>query len=274
MRLAVIIVHFGGLPEWFPLWLKSANNNLGVDFHLFTEVDPRCTGNVVWHQLSLECFNQLEVVEAQQLKLLKPYKLCDFRPAFGKIFAAELRSYDYWGWGDLDVVYGDVVGCLSGSFGKYDYIATGWDGASGPLAFLRNCPEVTELFKNIPNYREKMNDQKSHALDEIDFLEALKLNASCDIVFRECVLDLPAKVCAGKIISLTGRHYVLYHFGGRHSYLRGGIVGNLTKLLKCLGADRGIHIRSSGHVRPGKGRWHCLMIKVMRRISRRFFLGI
>ncbi len=38
----------------------------------------------------------------------RPYKLVDFRPAFGELFSEYLLQYDFWGHCDLDVIFGDI----------------------------------------------------------------------------------------------------------------------------------------------------------------------
>ena len=43
-----------------------------------------------------------------EISLERPYKLCDFRPAFGEIFADELAGYDFWGHSDLDLIFGQI----------------------------------------------------------------------------------------------------------------------------------------------------------------------
>ena len=42
------------------------------------------------------------------ITLHTPYKLCDYKPAYGEIFAPELSGYDFWGYGDMDLVFGDL----------------------------------------------------------------------------------------------------------------------------------------------------------------------
>ena len=37
-----------------------------------------------------------------------PYKLCDFKPAYGFLFPELIKGYDFWGHGDIDVVYGNI----------------------------------------------------------------------------------------------------------------------------------------------------------------------
>jgi len=43
-----------------------------------------------------------------KIALERPYKLCDFRPAYGEIFEEEISGYDFWGHCDFDVIFGDI----------------------------------------------------------------------------------------------------------------------------------------------------------------------
>lgn len=273
MNITVIVAHFGGVPAWFPLWAQRARSNPKVDFNLFCDTSiPQAyrARNIIIHDLSLPGFNELPSVQALGLKLQEPYKLCDFRPAFGTIFSDIISSYDYWGWGDLDVIYGDIIGCLGVQFGKYDYIASGWNGASGPLAFLRNTAKVNNLFREIVDYRRKMNDPSPHGLDETDFLEVVKLNVKCDIVFRECLHDLPARLHGGKLKSiLSGREYMLHHFGGRYSHIRKDITRKLPRLIHALENGGSIHVGKGGWVNAGDGK----VCEIIERVRRRLFAG-
>ena len=42
------------------------------------------------------------------VKIDSPWELCAFRPAYGDIFEEYFNGYDFWGYGDLDVIYGDL----------------------------------------------------------------------------------------------------------------------------------------------------------------------
>ena len=45
---------------------------------------------------------------ALDINIQKPYKLCDFKPAYGKIFEDYLEAYDFWVHCDLDIRWGDI----------------------------------------------------------------------------------------------------------------------------------------------------------------------
>ena len=267
MRICIIIVHFGELPPWFPVWQITAAENSGIDFHLFTNSKENVAAkNVICHEMDLGAFNRMESVVRLGLRLEIPYKLCDLRPAFAKIFPDLVASYDYWGWGDLDVVYGRIRECVAGSLGRFDYIATGWNGQSGPLALLRNHEVVNTLFLSMPNWRDKMNDRVPRGLDEIDFLDILKLRVACDIVLRECLCDLPARLVGGRLVGVySGREYVMYHFGGNYPWIRASITKNVRWLAKSLASGDSIYIDRRGKL---GGRFYRLALLLDRMLKR------
>jgi hypothetical protein len=36
------------------------------------------------------------------------YKLCDFKPAYGFIFFELIENYDFWGYCDIDIIFGSI----------------------------------------------------------------------------------------------------------------------------------------------------------------------
>lgn len=43
-----------------------------------------------------------------EICLESPYKLCDYKPTYGLAFKNWLKDYDFWGYCDLDVVFGNL----------------------------------------------------------------------------------------------------------------------------------------------------------------------
>ena len=37
-----------------------------------------------------------------------PYKCCDIKPVMGYLLEDQIKVYDFWGFGDLDVIYGNL----------------------------------------------------------------------------------------------------------------------------------------------------------------------
>jgi hypothetical protein len=128
MKTLVITVYLGPLPALMPLWLRSAEANPAIDFLVITDqaAVPDGPANVRFQQSDLAA---LRASFARQLgfepALDRPYKLCDFKPLFWML-AEDLGRYDYWGFCDLDLVFGDLGLILAGRLGHYD--AIGSDG--------------------------------------------------------------------------------------------------------------------------------------------------
>lgn len=237
-QYCVLIAHFGSLPKWFELWRHTAKRNPNVDFIVLQDQRPsQEDDNVILVNHSLDRINQLPFMKAEGLRCQSPYKVCDLRPLFASVFSDCLDGYAYWGWGDLDVIYGDLNSAIGASFGRFDYISTGWDGESGPLAFIKNSSLMNEMWKRVDGIHEIVNSEKPFAADEKHIVRLFKQHARCDIVFRECLHDLPAWWRGGKLVGTrTGKEYALFHFGSRLKGMQaqigaasGGILANIDR---------------------------------------------
>lgn len=107
--IVIIIPYFGPFPKQFNFWLQSAYLNPSIDFILITDQVISNKENV---KIVSMTFNELKCFMRDKfefpLSLTNPYKLCDFRPAYGYIFEKYIKKYDFWGFGDIDLVYGNI----------------------------------------------------------------------------------------------------------------------------------------------------------------------
>lgn len=149
MKIGIVIPYFGKLPDTFNIWLVSAASNLDIDFHLITDQDlnielPR---NIFIH---LTSFRELRIKIKATLNadMSSPYKLCDYKPTYGYLFKDILNKYDYWGYSDIDLIYGNLSEFIRDEniFGVYDKIFE-----LGHLSFYRNTPAINELFRTGTN---------------------------------------------------------------------------------------------------------------------------
>jgi hypothetical protein len=95
------------------------------------------------------------------------YKLCDYKPTLAHMFPEWVSEdkYAYWGYGDLDVIWGN--------FSRYSYwfqdlkiVISGWCGTTGAAAFLKNTEELRTVFKTKKMFVKLLADQAYHNLDE------------------------------------------------------------------------------------------------------------
>lgn len=140
----------GAFPNTFPLWLSSVENNPSIDFLFITNKHiENIPKNVRLILLGLKDVKALaEQKIGMSVSLERPYKLCDFKPAYGKIFEDYLCEYDYWGHCDLDMIFGDIRAIVSENNLKYfDKFFN-----EGHLSLYRNSPDVNNAYKLYGSY--------------------------------------------------------------------------------------------------------------------------
>lgn len=111
MRSIVLIIpYFGKLPNYFEVWKMTAFKNETVDFLFFTDIpDLAEEKNIKVVRMSFSDFRAL--VQAKfdfEIALKQPYKLCDYKPAYGYVLSEYIRDYDFWGHCDIDLLFGDI----------------------------------------------------------------------------------------------------------------------------------------------------------------------
>ena len=146
MKIAFIVPYFGAFPSAFQLWLDSCAVNKDIDWLLFTDnhepyLYPR---NVhVYHVAFEELQAWFQTLLGFKIWLGKPYKLCDFRPLYGFLFSKYIRGYDYWGYCDIDLVWGDLQSFIQRSDLEEYGMLSGW----GHCSLYRNTENINHLFE-------------------------------------------------------------------------------------------------------------------------------
>lgn len=173
-KFAVIILFFGQFKPSIALFLESCNRNPGIDWLIFTDCEVPAGislgNNINWEPMKLSDVKQLVEQKLQcEVTLDRAYKLCDMRPMYGLVFEEYIKEYDYWGFGDTDVIYGDVLSYLESiEYEKYDKI--NW---MGHLCFMRNLPEINAIaMAEIPETispRIVLKTESNQGYDERDF---------------------------------------------------------------------------------------------------------
>jgi hypothetical protein len=75
-------------------------------------------------------------------------------------------KYAYWGYGDLDVIWGNFSRYSSWFQGRYFVVISGWWGTTGAAAFYMNGNWSRQLFMQDPMYVLLLKNQTYHNLDE------------------------------------------------------------------------------------------------------------
>lgn len=165
-KIAIIIPYFGRLRDDFPFFLQSVKNNPSIDVLFFTDNNFSCECPNV--KVFFMTFGEIICLFQRnfdfKIKMSQPYKLCDFRPSYGEVFKQYLEGYDFWGYGDVDVIWGDLRNFLTDEIlSKYHRIF-----GQGHLCFYRNLPEVNAIYRHVdqPTYKQVFTFDYGCAFDE------------------------------------------------------------------------------------------------------------
>lgn len=176
MNICVVIPYFGMLPPNMNTFLYSASFNSRIDWLILTDQE---TTNLIHPKNVKFVYSSFDLVQKRfqhiiddKICLNAPYKLCDYRPLYGNAFSDYLNGYDYWGYGDLDVVYGDLMKFISpGLQRKYDRI-----GGLGHFTLYKNNPEVNSRYllsckarngKIVKPFNRVYKRARGYAFDEL-----------------------------------------------------------------------------------------------------------
>lgn len=177
-RIAIIVPYFGKFPEYFPVFLKSLKANPLISYHFWTE-NPRPESakdidNVFFHNISFKDYCEKVSYELDiDFTIDNPYKLCDVRPFYSYIHRKELSGYDFVGFGDIDLIFGDIQGYIEPVIDRLDFFSTHADRISGHLCFYRNDENFRNLAFKILNWQSVLSKKDHYGIDE---------GAFCDVV--------------------------------------------------------------------------------------------
>ena len=196
-KCALLICYYGEWPEHFDLWLESVRRNQEFDFIIVSDIPMEqfsIPDNVI---IIKESFQQLKQRFQKcfdfKISLEKYYKLCDFRSVYGLAFQEELRDYDFWGFCDIDLIFGDLSKFITQEILDenkkiFEY---------GHFTLLKNDEQMRYLFrKKGANfaYKEVFSRPENYAFDEMFGLNKI-IDANQIKVYREkCCKDIAYNV--------------------------------------------------------------------------------
>lgn len=185
--IAMVMPHFGKWPSWFPLFLETCRYNSSIDWHFFTDCPfpEDAPSNVYFYASNLnEIARMIESAIGFPVTLPFAFKICDFRPAFGVIFADLLQRYDWWGWGDTDVIYGDLRYFVTRTLlNSFDVISPR-SFLAGEFTLIRNSPRTNLLFQEGHDTVKIFTSPHCYDFEEDGFFKDRPIDSFTDIVKR------------------------------------------------------------------------------------------
>jgi hypothetical protein len=177
-KVAILIPYFGKWPAWIDFFVESARANRTIDWILFSDAQPpeNRAPNVRYVTISFDDYKaRLSEAFGHDLSAIHPYKLCDFKPALPFVHEKLVRGYDFVGFGDLDVIYGDLRSFYDDrTLDNFDVLSSHQDRVSGHLCLMRNIESLVTLFERVPGWKDALRAEEYICFDERKLFNALQ----------------------------------------------------------------------------------------------------
>ena len=172
-EICVIIPYFGKFRNSFELFINSCRYNGDITWLIFSDNSKpdELPNNIIWNECTL---NDVKLLAEEKLKmsvrLQRPYKLCDLKPLYGKIFEDYISNFAYWGYGDIDLIYGDLISFLAKiRYQNYDKI-----NRTGHFCLLKNNERCVNAYRvntndTIDIAKVLQDGDSNYGFDERDY---------------------------------------------------------------------------------------------------------
>jgi len=152
-RIILIQLWLGPIPDYFWYHYDTVKKIEGIDFLFVTDQD--ITLDSKNHTVVKTTMEEIDLKLSDRLgcdiKIKNNKKISDLKAASGDLFSEYIDGYDYFGWYDIDTLFGDVYGYVSQYLYEYDFISVGGkqfhNRLSGPFTLVRNTKELRELYR-------------------------------------------------------------------------------------------------------------------------------
>lgn len=173
--IVILTCWYGAYPWYFHYFIHSCAYNPTIDFFIITDNEQPITNKPENVKVKYKTLENIKATASEKLgfriSIDCPYKICDFRPAYGFIFPEMVKGYDFWGYGDIDVMYGNLRYFLTNELLEtYDVFSFRPEYLTGSLSIYRNGKKTNELFMQSRDYKTVFSESKYFNFDECNFM--------------------------------------------------------------------------------------------------------
>ena len=165
MKKILILPYFGEFNSYFDLWINSCRYNKDISWLIITDnkINQELPNNIKVINKTFEDLKKYIQKKFEfEINLSTPYKLCDYKAYYGYIFEEYIKGYDFWGYCDCDLIFGQISKFLDESiFEEYDKILR-----TGHLSFIRNNREINTNFFKYDTYKIVLTSPVIYGYDE------------------------------------------------------------------------------------------------------------
>lgn len=164
---------------------------------------------------------KLSIVFNSDFKIKNNKKVSDLKSSVGYLFEKEIQGYDYFGFYDIDTLFGDIRKYINQYLGDYEFISIGdeviHNRLSGPFTIIKNtdelqkffiCKEFLECHENpeVQCFEENIFNKKVVKKYSVKLIDSSNFNLK-----NGGVLEYDALWSGGKIM-VNSEEKMLYHF--------------------------------------------------------------
>lgn len=124
-HVVIIANYFGRLSNNFQLWLDTCATNGWIDWCFITDASMEKYDVPKNVKIIKSSFTELKAAIQKKfnfpIRYSTPWQFCLYRPVFPLLFSELIDEYEYWGWCDCDVLFGDLS-ILRSRMGRFDKI--------------------------------------------------------------------------------------------------------------------------------------------------------
>lgn len=191
-RIGIIIVYFGRCPDFIRLFLNSCNSQSNIDFIFFTDWDwnnLQIPKNIVRYKTTIQEFNSLASNKVGiDIDVKVGYKLCDMKPAWTHIYEDYISNYDFIGYCDIDLFFGNIRNFFTDEIASSkDLFTITTSYLSGALTIFKNNSMMRTLYREAKGWSYIFQDSKHFAFDEYLRVhpDDCEIESFSDLVFRK-----------------------------------------------------------------------------------------
>jgi hypothetical protein len=175
VKIVIITCWYGKYPWYLPYFLHSCSFNEDVDYIIITDNKQPVIGKPLNVEIIYKSLEDVKTTASVKLGFKvsfdNPYKLCDFKPAYGFLFPELIKGYDFWGQSDLDIICGDIRGFITNEMlTYYDFISLRHDYTTGCFALYRNNKKMNTFFMRSKDYKKVFTNAEHFCFDECNFV--------------------------------------------------------------------------------------------------------
>lgn len=167
--IVFIVPFFGHFNNYFDIWLNSCKHNPTINWIIFTDCmdeHPYPSNVRIVKTTFEELRDSFQSHFDFKISLEKPYKLCEYRPAFGDLFYEYIKDYDFWGYCDIDLVWGDIRKYITEDMlDQYEKI-----GNRGHCCLMKNNAKMRMAYryesKSMITYKDAFSSDLAYCFDE------------------------------------------------------------------------------------------------------------